>query len=226
MIAMNFENEHLTRQMDIIPMAILEEEITIIGAGAIGSWTALALAKMGFSKISIWDHDTVDIENMNSQIYSYTDIGRPKVYSLAGQIKLQTDIDVKINHAAYELGFFNGIVICAVDSMKIRKQLWNEHKERAVNCKAIIDARMGAETALLFSMNPMNLKDCEDYAATLYTDESAVQERCTAKATVYTALMLSGLVVKAVKDRLINPEKYLRTVQWSIKDNDFVGFNC
>lgn len=89
--------------------------------------------------------------------------------------------------------------------------------------KAVIDPRMGAETALLFVMNPMDAKDIDSYEKSLYTDDSAVQERCTEKATIYCAIMLAGLVVKAVKDLITTPE-YLRTAQWSIKDNQLLAW--
>jgi tRNA A37 threonylcarbamoyladenosine dehydratase len=36
----------LTRQADIIPEHILKKQITIVGAGAVGSFTTLALAKI------------------------------------------------------------------------------------------------------------------------------------------------------------------------------------
>ena len=37
--------------------------------------------------------------------------------------------------------------------------------------------------------------------------------------------MLSGLVVKAVKD-LLTREDYLRSATWSIKENDFQAFKA
>ena len=35
----SFEAQHLTRQLDLVPLHILDTPITVIGAGAIGSWT-------------------------------------------------------------------------------------------------------------------------------------------------------------------------------------------
>ena len=66
---METRNEHLIRQFDLIPEDVLGEPITIIGVGAIGSWTTLALAKMGFQNLTVFDDDKVSIENMNSQFY-------------------------------------------------------------------------------------------------------------------------------------------------------------
>lgn len=213
-------DEYLTRQMDIIPASVLGEKITIIGAGAIGGWTALALAKMGFADITVYDFDKVDTVNMNSQLYRLGDIGYPKVGALRQMVLEFTGVEINGKNERYEKGIFPGIVIAAVDSMEVRKLIWHNHAKKSPFTKAIIDPRMGAEAALLFSMNPMDAHDCETYPKSFYTDDAAVQERCTAKATIYTANLLSGLVVKAVKDRLTQPS-YLRTAMWDIAGNTF-----
>ena len=220
---MSFSNEHLTRQMDLIPMEILGEQITIIGAGAIGSWTTLALAKMGFTNLTVYDHDKVSIENMNSQFYRLKDIGNHKVQALAEMTHDFTGHWITGYAKKYESGMFPGTVISAVDSMEVRKLIWENHKNKAFGCRAVIDPRMGAESALLYVMNPLDSKDIESYEKTLYVDTQAVQERCTARATIYTANLLSGLVCKAVKDLLTRPD-YLRSAQWSIANNDFLAF--
>jgi molybdopterin/thiamine biosynthesis adenylyltransferase len=221
---MELTNVHLTRQMDIIPIDVLGENITVIGGGAIGSFVTLCLAKMGFGNITVFDDDKIEEENMNCQFYRFSDIGSYKVGALYGLVKDFTKVEIVAKTERYERGMFPGIVISAVDSMEVRKRIWMNHKNQAPFTKAIIDPRMGAEDAHLYVMNPMDQKDIETYEKTLYTDEAAVQERCTAKATIYTACMLSGLVAKAVKDLLVRPKEHLRTALWSIKNDHFVGY--
>jgi hypothetical protein len=131
-----------------------------------------------------------------------------------------TGIKIEAIASRYETGMFDGIIISAVDSMSTRKTIWDNHKDKSVGTKCLIDPRMGAETALMYVMSPMDGTDQVSYEKTLYTDESALQERCTAKATMYTACMLSGLVAKAVKDIVTN-SNYPRVSMWSIKDDDF-----
>lgn len=216
-------NQHLTRQLDIIPISTLGETIHIIGAGAIGSLTALSLAKMGFTNLFVYDDDHVDVENMNCQFYRFSDIGKPKVVALAELIKDFTGTIIEpINRRYNGEGPLKGIVISAVDSMKVRKTVWDAHCGVAPTTKAIIDPRMAAEEALLYTMNPMSVTDKTSYEATLYTDENAVRERCTAKSTMYTAQLLSGLVAKSVKD-IVTKSSYPRIVMWSIKDNQFIA---
>lgn len=212
-------NQHLTRQWDLIPQDVLGEPITIIGAGAIGGATALTLAKMGFQDITVCDFDKIEVENINCQFYRFSDIGRYKVDALQDIVADFTGVKIETEFRPYEKGQFKGIVISAVDSMAVRRLIWEEHKEFAIATKLIIDPRMGAETGLCYAISPTKPKDIASYEKTLYSDEDAVQERCTAKATMYTALALSAHVAKIVKDFLCNDERYARNMQWDIGEN-------
>jgi molybdopterin/thiamine biosynthesis adenylyltransferase len=213
------DDKYLIRQAEIIPAEVLGEPIHIIGAGAIGSFTALALAKMGFEDITIYDDDIIEEENMNCQFFRHSDIGKDKVLALNELVKEFTGVDISFYPSRYKSGQLKGIVISAVDSMEARKLIWDEHKNFAVGTKLIIDPRMGAETVLCYAMVPTNEKDIESYEKTLYSDEDAVHERCTAKSTMYTVLAISSHVCKVVKDYLCNDKKYVRVCEWSIKDN-------
>jgi molybdopterin/thiamine biosynthesis adenylyltransferase len=218
---MNFiTNEHLTRQAEIIPSEVLGERITIIGAGAIGGWVALSLAKMGFNNLTVYDDDTVSIENMNCQFYPYKAIGEKKVDSLKKLVKAFANVEIMTFDRRFSSELDNmqsGIVISAVDSMSARKAIWEKHKFCGTT-KFIIDPRMGAEKSLMYVMCPTSEKDINSYEKTLYTDENAVQERCTAKATIYTANLLAGQVCKAVKDIVVG-KPYTRVSQWDIGNN-------
>jgi len=215
---------HLTRQLDIIPMEILSTPINIIGAGSIGSFTTLVLAKMGFEDITVFDDDEVSIENMNCQFYTKEDVGIPKVVTLQETIDLFTGLEIKVHRERYNGEEpLKGIVISAVDNMKSRKAIWEGHTCNAIRTKLIIDPRMGAEQALVYAMKPLSPKDQDSYAKTLYSDEDAVHERCTAKSTMYTAMMLSGYVGKIVKDFLTDAP-YPRVTMWNIKDNVFKAY--
>jgi molybdopterin/thiamine biosynthesis adenylyltransferase len=214
---MELTNEHLTRQLDILPIKCLDKRITIIGAGAIGSFTALSLAKMGFEDITVYDFDKIEIENMNCQFYRRSDVGKLKVEALADLVESFTDVRINAVNQLFEGAPLNGIVISAVDSMSARQMIWDGQKMSA-GVDMLIDPRMGAETAMLYCMNPHDANDRFSYEKTLYSDNEAVQDRCTAKSTTYTALLLSGLVAKAVKD-IVTDSPYPRIVNWSILHN-------
>lgn len=214
--------DHLMRQLDIIPMDKLNESITVIGAGAIGSFVVLSLAKMGFEDITVYDFDNVSVENMNCQWFRFNDIGKPKVESLQSLIYDFTKTKIKIKNEKFtgdkeQIKSLGKIVITAVDSMTVRKLIWSTCKDNG-NIFWYIDPRMAAEYALMFVMDPNKTKDINSYEKTLYTDEKAVEERCTAKATMYTATMIAGYVAKAVKD-IVTKNDYARVTHWDIGMN-------
>lgn len=211
--------EYLTRQESLIPVAKLGVPITIVGNGAVGGWTALALAKMGFLNMRLFDFDTVDDENMNSQFFRIHDIGKNKAEALAGLIYDFTGVRVEHSPKRYEGGVAPGVLIMAVDSMIARKAISTDAFSHR-SADLIIDPRMGAETALMYAINPKSKQEQENYEKSLYSDSDAVQEPCTAKATVYCATMLSGLVARTVKGFAVDGV-YPKTVQWDIKGDAF-----
>lgn len=220
--SLNLTHQAISRQLDLVPPSILDKPVTIIGAGAIGSWTTLALAKMGFKNITVFDHDEVDIVNMSSQFYGIVDIGEKKAESLKFNIREISDIEISSVNERWNGMKLNGIVVMAVDSMKTRKQIFEAHKFSA-GTDWLIDARMGAETMLLYAINPSSSTDQAFYEKTLYTDEEAMQAPCTAKSTTYCALICSGLVAKTVRD-VIMRQPYLRNLSFSLKGNDWLAF--
>lgn len=216
--------EHLTRQLDLIPMKALDQKITIIGAGAIGSFTALSLSKMGFYDIEVWDFDEVSIENMNCQWYRFGDIGKPKVDALKQLVFDFTKITITPKQERYVDQPLSGILITAVDSMAARKLIWERIKAGNYGVSWLIDPRMAAEYALSFVINPWDEKDRDTYEKVLYSDEAAVQERCTAKATMYTSTMIAGYVAKHVKD-IVTGGDYARVTHWNIATNSLINWS-
>lgn len=223
MITKEQRQESLTRQLDLIPLECLSRSITVIGAGAIGGWTILSLAKMGFENITVYDFDTVDTVNMSSQLYRFKDIGKPKVTALQEIVEEFTNIKIMTVNDKYTTKLLStDIVISAVDSMSVRKQIWDTNKSSGL-IKKLIDPRMGSETALLYVMNPNDDKDIQSYEKTLYTDENAVAEPCTRKSTQYCALVLSGLICSEIKS-IVNGHTYNRITQFDIPKGGYLSW--
>lgn len=214
----------LTRQIDLLPPEKLGDRVTVIGAGAIGSFLILQMAKLGFADIVVYDDDVVSEENMNSQFYRVRDLGKPKVEALREIVADFTGTEIDIVKGRYDGGRFSGYVIVAVDNMATRKLVFEQHEMKSLNTKGILDPRMGAETAILHVYQPMVDKDCVSYQKSLYDDDAAVTERCTAKTTMYTVNLLSGLVAKTMKD-LVTNSTYLKNVSWDIKSFALSAWN-
>jgi adenylyltransferase/sulfurtransferase len=75
---------------------LLRSKVLLIGAGGLGSPTALYLAAAGVGTLGLMDGDVVDITNLQRQILHTTaDIGKPKVESGTRTLKaLNPDINV------------------------------------------------------------------------------------------------------------------------------------
>lgn len=219
------ETLHLTRQMDILPTSALSLDIGIIGAGAIGSQVAMCLAKMGFESIDVYDFDIVDDENMNCQWYGPHQIGKNKVTALFDNINNLTG--TKINpvptrvRGTLDIVRTDEIMICAVDSMKVRSELWKVFADSGI--RWWIDPRMGAEEGMVYTVDVRDDESRSRYEKTLYSDDEAVQEACTAKATMYCAMMLSGQVSKIVKD-IAMEDNISHTIQWNVRQDAYLSF--
>ena len=213
----------LTRQLDVIPMDALDIQINIIGAGAIGSWVALSLAKMGFIDISVWDHDEVSIENMNCQFYPIGMIGKPKVIALQELVSMFTGTTIQIHERKYEGQELKGLVISALDNMETRESIF---KNCRTSASWIVDPRMSLEAASLFVCDLKNSELVSQYGKTFYSDAEAVQERCTAKSTIYTANLIAGLVAKTVKDIATRSESRIKNADWHIGNNQLLAWGA
>src|SRR5215204_1671686 len=75
---------------------LLNAKVVLIGAGGLGSPTALYLAAAGVGTLGIVDFDDVDITNLHRQIlHGHANIGRPKVDSASDRIA-DVNPDVKV----------------------------------------------------------------------------------------------------------------------------------
>ncbi len=75
---------------------LLDARVLLLGAGGLGSPTALYLAAAGVGTLGIVDDDTVDLSNLQRQVIHTTDrVGVPKVDSAEEAIRaLNPDVDV------------------------------------------------------------------------------------------------------------------------------------
>ena len=228
---MELRTDHLTRQLDLIPLEELDKtEVNVIGCGAIGSYLALSLVKMGIEKVKLWDMDDVSVENMSNQFFRFKDIGKNKAEALADLIKEFTGVGV----SAYPLEYLplmtrqlKGIVVVAVDSMRARTMIYESLVSSIHGVRVLIDPRMSAEFYMQYTVD---LESHEWYKKSLYSDESAVAERCTAKSTIYTATLAAGMVTKTIKNIMLK-QPHPKSVQWDIakSNNDSMSMhqgNC
>lgn len=188
---------NLSRQDGTLNPDRLNTPITIIGAGGIGSWTTLSLAKLGFSSLQCIDFDTVDDVNIPSQVFAPAQVGKPKTEALFDVVKLLTGTAIRDVNARYDAAQINGakVVIVAVDNMALRKQIAEDFRDGKLLATHVVDARMAIETGIVTTYNADSVAA---YLERLYTDEQAEAEACTNKAIAYTTLIIAGLISKTV----------------------------
>jgi glycine/D-amino acid oxidase-like deaminating enzyme len=202
------------RQVDAINMARLTRlHVSLIGAGSIGSTTALFLIKMGVGGVQVFDADCVASHNWSNQMYASEHVGKLKVEALKDVIAVFGGNGVDGIGERYADQPLSEVVISAVDSMESRKAIWKSVRQQP-EVRLYLDARMGLETLAVYAVRPQLFEDRKLYAGSLYADDEALQEPCTARSVCYTPLMAASVVCNLVKS-YVNGE-VLDFVTWSL----------
>ena len=140
----------------------VREDVHIIGVGAVGSFIALQLAKLGISKFHIWDFDTVDDHNIANQVYTFKDIGRLKTEAMRDHI-LENNPDCEVVcHGKYEGDPLTGYVFMEVDSVELRKRIAEENQFNRM-LKRVFDGRIGLATGQVITVDWQDDAAIENY---------------------------------------------------------------
>jgi len=191
------------RQLDLVKEEVLVIPIAIVGCGGIGTFTALALAKMGCRNLTLYDDDLVEGHNVPNQLYRVEDVGRAKVDALAEILKTFAGLSPGIRRERVDGQRLMGIVVAGIDSMKARKVLWQKSIRYRASVPLYLDARMGAEVARLYTIRPADPDDVRFYERTLYDDAEAFEPPCTAAAIIYSGFSIAALIASQVKKFLM-----------------------
>lgn len=199
MMTLTTDATHL-RQTGLIDPSNLAMPITMIGAGGIGSWTALILTKMGVQNLTVIDFDKVEEINLGSQLYTLTSIGQTKVEALKELLLLLTGsfittLPMTLGSTDRDKLDQAEIVISAVDNMATRLILF---ELLTSTNKLFIDGRMAGNVIQLFIVHMNNPEELAAYQQTLFSDEQAVHIPCSERAVVYNTSIIAGLIADLV----------------------------
>lgn len=206
------------RQRDLIPPKKMEfVQATVVGTGAIGRQVAIALATLGVPELQLVDFDLVEVENLGAQGFLEADLHGPKSHAVAGLCrKINSSINVESDNRKWKPGhLLNPYVFCCVDTMEVRKQLWDTIGD---HCTFMVDGRMNSEVLSVFTV--FDDKSREYYPTRLYTDEQATEGSCTSRTTFYTSMTAAGYMVSMFTkflrgDHLVIPYELLVNLQVS-----------
>ena len=81
----------ITTRFDDIVKGLDEYTFHILGCGAIGSSTAIQLARMGARNFMLYDMDHVSIENVGVSHYIISDVSKNKVDCLKKHISVEKE---------------------------------------------------------------------------------------------------------------------------------------
>jgi molybdopterin/thiamine biosynthesis adenylyltransferase len=214
---------YLTRHRDLMEQSSvkLDTKILVIGAGSIGSYTVLALAKLGFTDITVYDNGIVEHENIAPQFYSIAQLGMLKVNALRDTVKRYTDCVITAYPTLYTVKSHSNekVIISAVDSMEARKMIYASLSR--LQTVTLIDPRMAIEFLDIYTV-VVNPYIDNTYQRTLFSDSEAVQEACTNKAISYTSMIAGGLVAKCVVDSFKNKDCISKNIKFDINNFDMV----
>ena len=174
---------------------LANEKILVVGVGAIGRQVVNTLTSMGAKQITICDMDEVDESNVATQGYPIGNIGLPKVQALSSEAYRNNKILIDAYNNPWNPKKFADsnftVLFSCVDRMDVRRSLWI-YATKHDSIKYFMDGRMLAEMGHVFCYERTNLAE---YEKTLFTDEEAIQGRCTRRGTLYMANILSNMMV-------------------------------
>lgn len=201
------------RQQEIFDKEKVDTPITVIGAGSLGSWLVLGLAKLGFRDITVYDDDRVELHNIPNQLFTLEDAeedpeieaGMTKVDALAAHVRQFTGIAIKPMFVRFDRQELKGLVIVTPDNMATRKQVFLRCIDNDA-VKFFMDGRMGGQTYKCYAVNPNDGKQAQFYLSQWHSDEMGSPEPCTAKGVVYNAAMCSMELVNMAKRHVMGQD--------------------
>ena len=192
------------RQPGIVsPEALASLSVTIIGTGAIGSFTALTLAKMGVKKLILYDPDSVELHNLSNQFFASDAIGSSKCEITAKECLRQSpdgDLDIATHSEAFDgtQSLDSDIIIAVTDNIEGRAAAYKTSRSNP-QCQLFIDARMSAELVRIFALKRGDLRFHDKYLKDFIEGVENSEEPCTARSIIYNVLLAASLISSHVK---------------------------
>lgn len=204
---------NLNKHFEFFDPTSVEDEVHIIGCGAIGSTIAEMLTRLGFSKLHLYDFDTVSDHNITNQKFRMIDVGTPKVEALASILKeINPDVQLELHDKGWnEYSRVSGIVFLAVDSIEVRKEIVRTYKLNQ-NIRFMTDCRMRLTDAQCYAADWSSEKDIERFYNTMdFTSEEA--KNSTPVSACGTTLSVTPTVCMIVCLCISNLINYLKGSQ-------------
>ena len=179
----------------------------IVGCGAIGSYVAFGLARMGVKKLTLIDHDIVEAHNIPNQFFAEGNTGLTegilKTVLLENTIKYMVrGVEIVTFPMKWEeihpsdkdrMGYASAIVT-AVDDMGVRREIFDDEYPRKY-CKLLLDSRTGGMYANVLAIRMSDREECAYYSSSLHPNSEAAPLPCSGQAVVDTSMGVSAELI-------------------------------
>lgn len=167
----------LSKSFDYFDPTKVTDRIHIIGCGSVGSTIAENLVRMGLSNIELYDFDRVEAHNIVNQMFTYDQIGKPKVEAVKELLE-RINPEVKTMIVEHGDGYhgqpLSGYVFLCVDSIELRHEICKKNLFN-MSIKAVFDVRTRLEDAQTYAAE-WNPKDAADFMKTMeFSHEEAAE---------------------------------------------------
>ena len=207
------------KQINLIDAEEVNVPINVIGCGALGSWLVLFLLKMGFKNITVYDFDNIEEHNIPNQCFSESQVGMAKVDAMDSLCKMfNKDAEERVKFVNQkvtlrEVWNMEGIILCAVDSMRVRKEIYT-HSIKKRDCDLFIEARLSIWGAYVYTLTQNTV--FEKYEETLYDDEEAEVSPCGVSQTALPSAVNAASIMIMQMIQWLNGEEPVSRIEYSI----------
>lgn len=179
--------------------------VVVVGAGGIGSWVTMCLARIG-CKVILYDADLFEVHNMGGQLVQTTQIGNNKAVSVKDTCIALVGASANIVTVAEMYtkdSPTSPIMIAAVDNMKTRRLIFDKWSNMYPDSAEalLIDGRLLAEDYQVYGV----MKDrTKAYEETLFSDNEVPTENCSLKATTHCSLGITSEIISILTNHAAN----------------------
>lgn len=189
---------NLNKHLEFFNPFDINEPVHIIGVGALGSYVAVQLAKLGISKFYLYDFDHVEDHNVTNQYFMPSHVGELKVNVIEEAIlDINPDAKVMCMVDGWKPGaMLSGYVFTLVDSIETRRKIAEDSKFNPM-IKAMFDGRIRLTDAQVYCCPWNNKKLVDNFIATMaFSDKEA--DAATPVSACGTTLSVSPTVLVTV----------------------------
>ena len=207
---------------DFNQQALEQAKIILIGAGGIGSELGEGFVRKGGGQLIIYDHDTVELSNLNRQHFFKQDIGKNKGVSLARNIAKHATCGTILHGYGYSFqdavvlkhDLTADIVVCGVDNSIARVAVSKYYRTLGIPV-IFIAVDYVAENGYVFVQEPNG--PC--FGCAFPNCRKKIVAPCRTPAVKDILKVVAGIGLYAIESLLMNRKR-----NWNYRNVHLAGF--